>query len=97
MIQIPEHFQKDLDLAVKILKEVGCREIFIFGPLANGEATEASDLDLAVRGCPPNRFFRTLGILLSQLEHTPNLVDLDSKKDPLVEYLKKRGELMRVA
>ncbi|MCH8293663.1 hypothetical protein IH992_21485 [Candidatus Poribacteria bacterium] len=96
MIQIPEHFQKDLDLAVKILKEVGCREIFIFGPLANGEATEASELDLAIRGCPPRLFFNTWGELLRRLEHLTNLVDLDDD-DPFVKYIKKRGELKRVA
>jgi hypothetical protein len=34
MIQMSKHFQKELDLAIKILKEAGCQEIFIFGSLA---------------------------------------------------------------
>ncbi len=97
MIQIPEHFQKDLDLAVKILKAAGCREIFIFGPLANGEARANSEIDLAIRGCPPNLFFKTWGQLLSQLEHSTHLVDLEDEDDPLVQFIKKRGDLGRVA
>lgn len=97
-IQIPGHFQKDLDLAIEILKEVGSKEIYIFGSLATGEAKEDSEIDLAVRGCPPNLFFKSLGRLLRKLKHSVNLVDLDSKApDPFVESLKKRGELKRVA
>ena len=97
MIQIPENFQRDIELAVKILKTAGCREIFIFGPLANGEANEDSEIDLAIRGCPPRLFFKTWGELLTQLEHSTDLVDLDSTKDPFVKHLQKRGELKRVA
>ena len=92
MIQVPEQFQTDLDLAIKILKEVGCTEIFIFNSLAR----EDSDIDLAIRGCPPSIFFKTWGRLLRELKHTVNLVDLDSK-EPYGKYLEKRGELKRVA
>lgn len=95
-IQISGHFQKDLDLAIEILRKAGSKEIYIFGSLATGEMKEDSELDLAVRGCPPNIFFKTLGKLLRKLKHSVNLVDLDSK-DPFVNFLKRRGELKRVA
>jgi len=96
MIQVSKPFQQDLDLAVKILKEAGCTEIFIFNSLATGKAREDSDIDLAIRGCPPSIFFKTWGRLLRELKHTVNLVDLDSK-EPYGKYLEKRGELKRVA
>ena len=63
--KIPEPFQNDLNLAVKILKEAGCKEIYIFGSVAAGNARENSDIDLAIRGCPPDvSFFGLLGELL---------------------------------
>ena len=96
MTPIHEHFQKDIDLAVKILKEAGCQEIFIFGSLANGEASADSEIDLAIRGCPPRLFFKTWGKLLRRLEHSTHLVDLD-EDNPQVEYIKKWGGLKRVA
>ncbi len=96
MVEVLENFHKDLDLAVKILKTVGCREIFIFGPVASGIVEKASDIDLAVKGCPPHLFFQAWGQLLTQLEHSINLVDLDDD-DALVKYIKKRGDLRRVA
>jgi predicted nucleotidyltransferase len=96
MIQMSKHFQKELDLAIKILKEAGCQEIFIFDSLATGEAKKNSEIDLAVRGCPPDMFFKTLGKLLRKLKHSVNLIDLDSK-NPLAESIKEKGEIKRVA
>lgn len=105
MLQIPEPFQNDLNRAVKILKEAGCREIYIFGSVANGKAKADSDIDLAIRGCPPDvSFFGILGELLCALEHSVDLVDLDwghgfDKLNPsdFAKYLEAEGELHRVA
>jgi len=69
MIQMSKNFRKELDLAINILKEAGCREIFIFGSLATGEAKKNSEIDLAVRGCPPDMFFNgNFGEAPSQIE-----------------------------
>ena len=97
MIQIPKLFQNDLDLAIKILKKAGCKEIYIFGLIAAGNTRENSDLDLAIRGCPSKvSFFGLLGKLLRALEHSVDLVDLDWGDD-FAKYLEAEGELHRVA
>ncbi len=97
MLQIPESFQNAPHLAVKILKEAGCGEIYIFGSVANGKAKADSDLDLAIRGCPSGvSFFGLLGELLCTLEHSVDLVDLDWGHD-FTKYLEEQGELHRVA
>ena len=54
-----------------------------------------SDIDLAVRGCPPQRFFHLLGRLMINLEHRVDLVDLDVPT-PFVEALLARGTLVRL-
>ena len=56
---------------------------------------ERSDLDLAVRGCPPRSFFPLLGELLTELEHSVDLVDLD-RESRLVGFLQKHELLVHV-
>ena len=92
---VPEGFREDLARAVRILKEEKCSEIFLFGSGAEGKIREKSDIDLAVRGCPPGRFFRLLGRLLWELDSPVDLVNLDTQ-DPFAQYLHKEGVLLQV-
>ena len=75
--RFPPEFHADIRRAVAILKEGGCAQVYVFGSVADGRVRESSDLDLAVRGCPPERFFALLGRLLAELEHSVDLVDLE--------------------
>jgi predicted nucleotidyltransferase len=88
-------FEKDIDRAVQILKEAGCTEIYLFGSVATGETHAKSDIDLAVRGCPPDRYFQTLGRLMMALDHPVDLVALDSA-DPFAQFLQEKGRLRRI-
>lgn len=94
-IAVPEGFREDLARAVRILKEEGCSEIFLFGSGAEGKVREGSDIDLAIRGCPPGRFFRLLGRLLRELDSPVDLVNLGTQ-DPFAQYLQKEGVLHQV-
>lgn len=92
---IPAAIQQDVARAVAILKAGGCSAVFLFGSGAAGTITDRSDIDLAVQGCPKNRFFQLLGRLLCELERPVDLVDLDAP-DPFVQFLQDGGELRRV-
>ncbi|MEO7908836.1 MAG: nucleotidyltransferase domain-containing protein [Roseiflexaceae bacterium] len=92
---IPDTFKADIDRAVQILKEEGCTEIYVFGSVATGEGHSDSDIDLAVRGCPPGRFFHTLGRLIWELDRSIDLVDLDSE-DPFALFLEQKQRLSRI-
>lgn len=92
----PADVERDLARAVAILKAGGCQEVYLFGSTATGTRQAGSDLDLAVRGCPPHSFFQLLGHLLSDLEHSVDLVDLDLS-DPFVEALLSSEELVHLA
>lgn len=67
----------DLERAIEYLKSVGCTEVFVFGSAARGDYREDSDLDIAVRGIPPERFFAIYGELMTRLSRPIDLVDLD--------------------
>ncbi len=94
-IQLPQVYQKDIQRAASILKEAGCTQVFLFGSVATGKVRDGSDLDLAVRGCPPDKFFHLLGRLLMTLDHPVDLVDLDVD-DPFARYLERKGRLIPV-
>lgn len=90
-----EIFQPEIERAVQILKQGGCTEVYLFGSLAEGRAHEHSDIDLAVRGCPPGEFFQLYGKLMGELEHRVDLVRLDTA-DPFAQFLLEHGEMLRV-
>ena len=94
-LRISKIFQKDIQKAVTILKDAGCSEVFLFGSITSGEVREKSDIDLAVRGCPQEKFFHLLGKLMMELDNAIDLVDLDSQ-DVFARYLEKEGELIRI-
>jgi predicted nucleotidyltransferase len=93
--EIPDAFHADIRRATEILRAAGCSEIFLFGSLAEKRASASSDLDLAVRGCPPGSFFRVFGKLMMELDHPVDLVDMDSQ-DPFARYLAEHEELVQV-
>lgn len=92
---IPKILQKDVNRAIRILKDGGCSEIFLFGSGVTGKIREDSDLDLAIRGCPRSRFFNLLGRLIMELDHQVDLINLDNKS-PFTDYLQQEGPLVRI-
>ena len=93
--EIRDEYNKDIDKAVKILKDAGCEEIYLFGFLARGEVRENADIDLAIRGCPEGEYFSLIGKLIIELEHSVELVNLD-QADDFAELLEEEGELIHV-
>lgn len=96
-VQLPEPYQKNIAQAIEILKEAGCTEIYLFGSLATGEIREGSDIDLAVKGCPDEKFFRVWGKLLQTLDYSVDLLDLDDEQDAFVNFLQATEELLQIA
>ena len=88
-VDVPEAFAKDL-------REEGCQEIFLFGSLATGEVTRSSDIDLAIKSYPKQKFFRIYGRLMSRMDHGFDLVDFDSDRS-MFEVLERIGEIRRIA
>lgn len=95
-IQFAQPYKKDIQKAIKILKEAGCDEIFLFGSLASQDYKNTSDIDLAIRGCPQGKFFHLLGKLLLELDHSADLVNLDTQ-DAFAQFLEQEKELIQIA
>ena len=91
-LSIPEPVKR----AALELITAGAREVYIFGSAARGRKQPGSDVDMAVSGLPPERFFRAMANAHGMLDCELDLVDLD-ERTPFTEYLKKKGGLIRVA
>ncbi|MBI4165607.1 MAG: nucleotidyltransferase domain-containing protein [Acidobacteria bacterium] len=81
--------------AAAVLRESGAREVYLFGSAATGRAASATDIDLAVSGLPPARFFRAMSKAAVAIGRPIDLIDLD-EDTPFTRYLRSEGELRRV-
>ncbi len=81
--------------AIKILKDAGCTEIYLFGSQANGKATKNSDVDFGVKGLPAQSFFGLHYDLETALNMRVDLVDFDYQND-FFALLKRHGELKKI-
>ncbi len=91
-----EKMKKRVEKAAILLKSAGCKEVFLFGSVAEGSDNENSDIDIAIKGCPPGRFFELLGKLMLELDCRVDLVNLDHE-DAFSKHLLNNGQLLHVA
>jgi predicted nucleotidyltransferase len=87
--------QPFFDTAARILKAAGSREVYVFGSAAHGDFSQANDIDFAIAGLPPERFFKAMGKVQMALTRQIDLVDLD-EDNPFTRYLKEENELVRI-
>ena len=81
--------------AAKLLKsEFGVTEVILFGSLARREGfTPWSDIDLAVRGIAPEKFFAAFGAIERiDVNFQINLVELETCPPHLLKSIEKDGK-----
>jgi len=69
--------------------------VYLFGSGVKGGLREDSDIDLAVSGLAPEKFFQAMGQIGDILQRPFDLVDLD-EVNPFTRYLKQEEELQSV-
>ena len=79
--KIPEKYQDDIKKATKLLKNEGCKAVFLFGSMVTGKIHQNSDIDIGIKGLPPKKFFRVNASLDKELSNKIDLVDFDLRND----------------
>jgi len=74
---IPESYQDDIKKAANLLKNEGCKSVFLFGSMVTGRIHKNSDIDIGITGLPPKKFFRVSAYLDRELTNKVDLVDFD--------------------
>jgi len=62
---------------------------------ASDEMREGSDIDFAIAGLPPEKFYGAVGEVAETIQYPFDMVDLDDES-PFVDYLKIHGGLKRI-
>ena len=95
MINIPEKYREDIKKAHFFLKNEGCKSVFLFGSLVTGNIHDNSDIDIGIKGLPPEKFFKVYSKLYMNLNNEFHLVDFDYEND-FYSLLSKHGEVVEV-
>jgi predicted nucleotidyltransferase len=93
---LDQDLKRDIETAARILKEEGAKEVYLFGSAAKGKLRPDSDIDLAVRGLPPERFYHAGGQVMFAVSRPVDVIDLD-ERNLFTEFLEREDELVRVA
>jgi predicted nucleotidyltransferase len=75
--KIPVKYRKDIETAANVLRNEGCKSVYLFGSIVTGRTHENSDIDIGISGLPPKKFFRAYSILDRSLSNKVDLVDFD--------------------
>ena len=94
-LNIPEKYREDIDKAKFFLKNEGCKSVFLFGSLVTGIIHDKSDIDIGIKGLPPENFFKAYSKLYMNLNNEFHLVDFDYESE-FYSLLSKHGEVVEV-
>lgn len=89
-------WQEARRLAGVLMREFGATSVWVFGSLAGDRLGRKvfrldSDIDLAVRGIPPEMFFRAYGRIMGASDFSIDLVDVDACAPQLQKVILEEG------
>ena len=93
--EIPKKYQDDIQKATYLLKDEGCKDVFLFGSLVTGKFHQNSDIDIGITGLNPKKFFRVYASLDKELSNRVDLVDFDARHD-FYSLLDSLGEVVKI-
>jgi len=93
--KIPKKYQDDIKKATNLLKTEGCQTVYLFGSIVTGKIHDNSDIDIGVKGLPPEKFFKAYSKLYMNLDNEFHLVDFDYD-NKFFSLLERQGEVVEV-
>jgi predicted nucleotidyltransferase len=94
-LNIPLRYLQDIETATNLLKNEGCKSIFLFGSLVTGKIQDDSDIDIGIKGLPKGKFFDVYSRLYFDIENKIDLVDFDANPD-FYSMLDRIGEVIQI-
>jgi predicted nucleotidyltransferase len=94
-LNIPLRYREDIEIAANLLKSEGCQSVYRFGSMVTGKIHQNSDIDIGIKGLPPERFFRVYARLDNNLLNDVDLIDFD-ENDKFYNLLNSLGEVIEI-
>ena len=85
--------KKELSKIVDISKDFGTKKVFLFGSCLE-DMNSAQDIDIAVSGVEPGKFFKYYGKVSMAVEDEVDIVDLDDVRNHLHERILSKGKML---
>jgi len=95
MDKIPLKYQEDIKKATNLLKNEGCKSVFLFGSMVTGKIHDESDIDIGIKGLSPQKFFSVYAYLDKEVKNKIDLVDFDINKE-FYSLLNSIGEVVKI-
>ena len=92
---VPIKYREDIQKATQLLKNEGCETVYLFGSMVTGKIYTNSDIDIGIKGLPPENFFKTYSKLYMGFDNEINLVDFDYDGQ-LFSLLEKLDEVVEI-
>lgn len=78
----------------ELVERFGARRVVLFGSLLSGRLHERSDIDIAVEGLAPERYWEALWRCSEALGHDVDLVPIEGASPALRETVEVDGEVL---
>jgi len=94
-VNVPVKYRQDIEIAANFLKNEGCKSVYLFGSMVTGKIRQDSDIDIGIKGLPPEKFFRVYAQLDKNISNNVDLVDFD-ENIKFFNLLNSLGEVIKI-
>jgi predicted nucleotidyltransferase len=94
-IKIPDKYRDDIKKASILLKNEGCKAVYLFGSMVTGKTHQNSDIDIGITGLPAKKYFRVCADLDKVTTNKIDIVDFDLYSD-FYKLLSSLGEVAEI-
>ncbi|MBU2600146.1 nucleotidyltransferase domain-containing protein [bacterium] len=86
-------FENELVKIISISKDFGAEKVLLFGSCLE-DVESAQDIDIAVKGVKPERFFEMYGKILGVVDSEIDLIPLEDTREHLANRILEKGKLI---
>jgi predicted nucleotidyltransferase len=88
-----EVFEHELAKIIRISKEFGVEQVILFGSCLE-DIESAQDIDIAVKGVKPEKFFEMYGKILGVVDNEIDLIPLEDTREHFRKRILEKGKLL---
>jgi predicted nucleotidyltransferase len=88
-----EFFEREIAKIITISKEFDVEKVLLFGSCLD-EIESAQDIDIAVKGVKPEKFFELYGKILGVVDSQIDLIPLEDTREHFAKRILEKGRLI---
>jgi predicted nucleotidyltransferase len=88
-----EVLERELAKVVSLSKEFGAEKVLLFGSCLE-DVESAHDIDVAVKGVKPEKFFEMYGRILGEVDSEVDLIPLEDTREHFAKRILEKGRLI---